>query len=172
MIRSTGSGTGEGVYRFYKSISPYLHQVVQCIDLLAPAVPVPKVFGCHIDQAVMFPVPVIRPVSFEYAGLIALQIGEQIGVPCLPDLLFTYAGHLFCTLAFFIRRFLLSLVSGPHTGAVCAPADKTVSGKRAALAFRLDIAANPVICALSWFPVGSDQRVSVSSVHGGFSLRI
>ena len=41
----------------------------------------------------MLLVPVIGTVPFEHTGLMGLQIGEQVGLPCRLNLLFGYAGH-------------------------------------------------------------------------------
>ena len=37
--------------------------------------------------------PVIRPVPFQYARLVKLQVSEQVRLPGCLDLLFGYTGH-------------------------------------------------------------------------------
>ena len=81
------------LHRIHQTIAPNLDQVIQGVDTPAPAVPVPVPFPGHIDQAVMLLVAVIGAVPFEYAGLMGLQIGEQVCLPCRLNLLFGYAGH-------------------------------------------------------------------------------
>ena len=79
--------------RIHQTIAPNLDQVIQGVNTAAPAVPVPVPFPGHIDQAVMLLVPVIGAVPFEHAGLMGLQPGEQVRLPCRLNLLFGYTGH-------------------------------------------------------------------------------
>lgn len=48
--------------------------------------------------------PVVGSVTFQYAAFVPFQIGKQIRLPRLPDLLLGYAGHSFLAALLFIQR--------------------------------------------------------------------
>ena len=79
--------------RIHQTVAPDLDQVIQGVNAPPAAVPVPVPFPGHIDQAVMFLMPVIWPVALQHARFMELQVCEQVRLPCLLDLLFGYAGH-------------------------------------------------------------------------------
>lgn len=92
------------VYRIHKAVSPDLHEVVQSVDPFSSAVPVPVILCRDIDQTVVFFMPVVGSVTLQYAAFVPFQIGKQIRLPRLPDLLLGYAGHGVLAALLFIQR--------------------------------------------------------------------
>ena len=90
-----------------------LIQSLYRLPLAAPTINasfVPVPFPGHIDQAVMFLVPVIGPVPFQYPRLMELQVCEKVRLPCCLNLFFGYAGHRAGTEFLFIVPRLLSVM--------------------------------------------------------------
>ena len=97
-----------------------LIQSLYRLPLAAPTINasfVPVPFPGHIDQAVMFLVPVIGPVPFQHPRLMELQVCKQIRLPRRLNLLFGYAGHDTGTVFLFIVLCLLSVMKKTPGGA-------------------------------------------------------
>ena len=61
-------------HSIHKAIPADFHEVIHGVDLPPAAVPVPVIFACHINQAVILSVTVIGAFPFQHAAFVGKQI--------------------------------------------------------------------------------------------------